>query len=200
MNENAMNTLLNKLINIENRLHGIESEFISYVEANPKGDDQWTESRLRVLERTVKEAYGPKDCCTELPKAEVQQHIKEDDQYALRVSIGLLKKAFEEGKQVHDADLKRVGQELKTLHKYIADDRKQYHDYVDHSSWNEKRVDGLVVDMRTLQERDTQTRMMMTNLLKEMIGIKDHEQNVFKEVFERIRKLEERQSPEKYNG
>jgi hypothetical protein len=36
--------------NLKNLMLDIEKRFIDYVEKNPKGDDQWTEARLRALE------------------------------------------------------------------------------------------------------------------------------------------------------
>lgn len=84
MNENAMNVLLQKIGNIENRQHALETEFIDYSDKNPKGNNEWFESRLRALE-----------------------------------------------------------DQIKKLFKYCDDDRKKLENELEHSKWNEQRVDSL---------------------------------------------------------
>ena len=54
MNNNALNLLLEKIGNIEARIHSVQIEMIDYMEKNPKGDGQWTEERLRALEALCK--------------------------------------------------------------------------------------------------------------------------------------------------
>lgn len=129
MNENTMNTLLNKLINIENRLHGIECEFINYVEANPKTDDQWVEQRLRALEDQMKSllaAYNMPMDANNVVKADLEYHEK-----SLKV--------FEE--RIHK------------LEKYCNDDRNLLTNEIEHANWNEQRVDGLEILLHSLQQK-----------------------------------------------
>lgn len=54
MNESSLALLMDELANLSNRIHAVESALISYMEKNPKGDDQWIEVRLRALEDMVK--------------------------------------------------------------------------------------------------------------------------------------------------
>lgn len=54
MNDNALSLLLESITNLGNRMFAIESELITYMEHNPKGDNQWTETRIRALEEKVK--------------------------------------------------------------------------------------------------------------------------------------------------
>ncbi len=50
----ALNILLEKLANLENRQNALEVQFIDYVESEPsKSSMQWVEERLRVLESQV---------------------------------------------------------------------------------------------------------------------------------------------------
>jgi hypothetical protein len=225
MNENAMNILLEKLANIENRQHALEVEFIDYAEKNPKGNDQWTEQRLRALEEIIKRP--PMSTPGKNWDAEILAAMSGEDSLDTRVNN--LEVAFAQHKQVHDADLKRVGSELRTLFKYTNDDRVKLEAESDHHDWHESRVDAierkvesitypdfyktLVEDLgikleeklrefesrlsrfeavsaafpnteiksfkawaedniKKLQERDTQARIMIVDLLKDVLEIK----------------------------
>lgn len=54
MNPSSLTLLLESITNLGNRLFAIENELITYMEANPKPDNEFVEQRLRALEDQVK--------------------------------------------------------------------------------------------------------------------------------------------------
>jgi hypothetical protein len=56
MNEVEKRFLENRFLNLDARCTAIEVEFTDYMETNPKGDDQWTEVRLRAIEDWQRDA------------------------------------------------------------------------------------------------------------------------------------------------
>ena len=87
MNPHAMNILLEKIANMENRQHALETEFIDYAEKNPKGNDSWTEARLRALEDQLKNLSVPPQMVSEPDKMFDLKTFKVVDPLSDRVAV-----------------------------------------------------------------------------------------------------------------
>lgn len=141
-----------KLLNMDARIGSLEKAFIEYAHLNPKGDDQWTEARLRALEDKIKlfeapymvsmpdREFDPKTGKLKslmqnvLPDMEylqnvhqktmltiLQDRIESNLQFTGKLCLRLdqIEKWFNEAKQTHDADLKRVGSDFERIFKRI---------------------------------------------------------------------------------
>ncbi len=132
-----------KILNLQDRVSGLENMFVEYAECNPKGDDQWTEARLRALEdkmslvyegkvsnhwksSTIMESILPdtehlQDMHQKTMLAILQDRIESNLQFTGKMCLRLdqIEKWFNEAKQTHDTDLKRVGSDFERIFKRI---------------------------------------------------------------------------------
>jgi len=100
-------------------------------------------------------------------------------------------KVLEQGNQIFKADydyIKKAYLHLEhKMQKYYEDDRKKLEDEINHSNWNEKRVDELEAQVRNF--------VVATDHLAEFKTL-SHDIKVLADEIETLKK---RQSPEQYN-